>query len=222
LHYAVTCGHGSVAALLLAAGADEYAADSAGATPVSLGLRRLQAASAEEARLDELQAARDVARGASALASAAWEAAQTAGSAAVDAAAAAVPVAAQWAAYQVAWPVFEARAAAADGTLRFDDVPWPFAGAWHADGTAARVSRAAAPRRLLLASLPLPRRALREAVREERRRWHPDRWAGRLRGKVAADDAVAVEEAAGGIIRALNALADALAAADSAAGAEKP
>jgi hypothetical protein len=224
LHYAATCGHAAVAALLLEAGADEFAADAAGATPVSLGLRRLQAATAADARLDALQAARDAARAGGALASAAWEAAQATGffaaGGAAAAAAAAVPVAAQWAAYQAAWPVFEARAAAAPGTLHLHDIPWPFVGAWAADGTPAVSAAAAAAAAstgtslppLLLASLAMPVKALREAVREERRRWHPDKAAGRLRGALALADVADATARAEGVIRALNALADALSA----------
>jgi hypothetical protein len=226
LHYAATCGHAAVAAALLDAGADEFAADASGATPVSLGLRRLQATTTADARLDALQAARDAARaGAGALASAAWEAAQAAGffahgAAAAAAAAAAVPITTQWAAYQAAWPAFEARAAAAPGTLRLHDVPWPFAGAWAADGApvvSAAASQTGALPPLLLAALALPMRALREAVREERRRWHPDKAAGRLRAALAPDDVADATQRAEGVIRALNALADAL-SADGGAG----
>jgi hypothetical protein len=214
LHYAVRCGHGDIAAALVAAGADEYAADASGATPVSLGLRQLQAAAAADARLDALQAARDAARaGGGALASAAWEAAQAAGfmPAEQPPPLPRVAPAAQWAAYQAAWPVFEARAASKSaGLALIADVPWPFAGCWAADGQQTPLPPAPA-RRLLLGAIPLARPRLREAVREERRRWHPDR-LGRLLAALAPDDALAAQEAAGGVIRELNAIADALAA----------
>lgn len=212
LHYAVRCGHGDIAAALVAAGADEFAADSSGATPVSLGLRQLQAAAAADARLDALQAARDAARAGGALASAAWEAAQAAGfmPAAQPPPLPRVAPAAQWAAYQAAWPVFEARAASKSADLALADVPWPFAGCWAADGQQMPLLPPPA-RRLLLGALPLARQRLREAVREERRRWHPDR-LGRLLAALAPGDAMAAQEAAGGVIRELNAIADALAA----------
>jgi hypothetical protein len=58
--------------------------------------------------------------------------------------------------------------------------------------------------------MAMPAKALREAVRSERLRWHPDRW-GRLWAGIAAVDRPQVEEAAGTVIRALNALADATA-----------
>ncbi len=210
LHYAVTCGHARCAAALVAAGADAYAKDAQGRTPASLGLRALTQEVAREARLDELQRQREAAA-ASALASAAWEAAQAAGagSAAWAATDAVTPPAtrasarAQWDAYQAAWPAFEARAAAPHASLHYDDVPWPFFGA---------------QKRLVLAMLALPPQELRHAVREERRRWHPDRWS-RVRGVIAPADASAVDEAAGLVIRALNALADALAASEEATAA---
>lgn len=206
LHYAVQCGHSRCAAALLAAGADAHVADITGSTPCSLGLDALVKDVEREARLDALQAARDAAA-ASAFSSAAWESAQRSGAGAAAwlpsespllPSAVRAQACAQWEAFQLAWPVFEARAVAG-AEVPCSEVPWPFF-----------ATQSGGSRRLLLAMMAMPAKALREAVRSERLRWHPDRW-GRLWAGIAAADRPQVEEAAGAVIRALNALADATA-----------